>query len=693
MDEPLSIKKKILKVMKKPNFSPMGKKALFSRLQLDKSLLPLYSKVLDELLDTETIQLFKRQYSLAKKKTVKGILFAHPRGFGFVQPESGSITDKDVFIPKHSTLNGISEDIVEVEITSLHSPRGPEGKIISIIERKKQSLIGIITFEAKDYFEVFVPVLGPDKQVFLKKGKKTNAKKSDRVEMNVLSWGKEKKPTKCELMNNLGPLSDASIDIDIAAKEHDINNSFPAAVVNESKIFGKTVTPKDLKNRKDLTHLNCITIDPDTAKDFDDALSLEKDSKGNFLLGVHIADVSHYITPNGPLDKEAYNRGNSTYFPGKCIPMLPESLSNELCSLKPDVIRLTVSVLMKLDKNGTLIDYEIVRSYIKSRKRFTYKEAFSILEKNEKSPFSPLLNNLKNLCILLKKEKRKRGSIDFALPETVVFVDKKGVPTGMETIEYDITHQLVEEFMLKANEIVAKHLYKEGNPSIYRIHESPKEDGLEDFFYLANVLGFPLPKEPTREDLQNLFEKAKDTPYLAQLAIQYIRSMKLAFYSPDNIGHFGLSLEYYTHFTSPIRRYSDLIIHRLLFHEKIEDIAKIATNCSEKERKSMRAENSVILLKKLRLLGALKKQDPNKTYIAKITKILPFKIIFDLSDYSIEGSIHLSDIHSDFFEINKDGSLYGNRTGQSFSLGDLISVRLKQVNLIYLESSWIFIEK
>lgn len=437
--------------------------------------------------------------------------------------------------------------------------------------------------------------------------------------------------------------------------------------------------------------MECFTIDPDTAKDFDDALSLSKDRKGIYHLGVHIADAAHYVKTETALDKEALLRCNSTYFPGTCLPMLPEELSNELCSLKPDVDRLTISVMMDFDKKGTLIKHEIVRSFIHSKKRFTYGEAKEVLDGKKKSPHKKTLKLMVDLCHLLKAKRYERGSIDFSLSEMVIQVDDEGRPTGIKKVEYDITHQLVEEFMLKANEMVATELTMRGKSLLYRVHEAPSEENFKDFFAFAHVLGFKISPEPTIEELRDLFEKAKKTPFAAQLSIAFIRSMKLAQYSPENVGHYGLSLEYYCHFTSPIRRYSDLITQRLLFDEEQENInlERIAERCSEQERISFKAETSVKTLKKLRLLDDFFKNDPHREFTAIVTKIKPFGLHFELSDLMLEGFLHISELEDDYFNHDaKRNMLVGTRTGKVHCLGETLLVKLVSVDLILLESRW-----
>jgi ribonuclease R len=374
--------------------------------------------------------------------------------------------------------------------------------------------------------------------------------------------------------------------------------------------------------------------------------------------------------------------------------MLPESLSNELCSLKPGVKRLTQSMLAEFDPQGNLVRYEIARTVIKSRKRFTYKEALAVIEKKKKSPHEPLLQRMVELCYLLKQKRFERGSIDFAIAEDVIMVDEKGVPLRMERVEYDITHQMIEEFMLKANEIVASHLNSQGKMLIYRVHEQPTADSFKDFYAFARTLGFYLPAEPTYRDIQKLFQEAKNSPLLPQLSVSFIRSMRLASYSPDNIGHYGLALEHYAHFTSPIRRYTDLIIQRLLFDELPSDcdIDAVAQKCSEKERISFRAESSVVKLKKLRLAATYFNEDPDRVYTAIITRIKPFALFFEVPLFDLEASLHISKIGNDYFEFNPQRMTFrGTRTGKTFSTGQVVHVKLDAIDYILLQTEWSFV--
>lgn len=676
-------------------YQPMLQPELFDRLHVPPQLTDAYSKIITDLIQAGEIQVEKNKLSLKdeKEEVVSGLLRMHPKGFGFVIPDNTVEYPQDIFIPKHLTDNAVDGDHVEVVVnTESVSEKGPEGKIVSITKRARKHLAGTIRNVAVNGdVMAYVPLLGASKPVIVLAPEDIPLNVGDRVILDVKKWGTERESTICEFSHLLGNIEDPSCDVVAAVEEFDIRSAFPKPVVDQAKLYSKKVPAKELKNRVDISKEECFTIDPDTAKDFDDALTLTKDRKGNFKLGVHIADVAHYVTSESPLDKEAIQRSNSTYFPGTCVPMLPEELSNELCSLKPDVIRLTVSVLMDFDKQGTLVKHNVVRSYIKSKKRFTYFEAKNVLDGNVKSPHAKTLKHMVDLCHLLKKKRYERGSIDFSLPEIVIVINEKGEPTGLKRIEYDITHQLVEEFMLKANEIVAVELNRRGKGLIYRIHDIPQEENFEDFLQFARTLGFTVPLKPKSQDLQALFEEAKKTPYFQQLSVGFIRSMKLAQYSPNNVGHFGLGLEYYCHFTSPIRRYSDLIIQRLLFDEEPKDInlGQIAQHCSDQERVSFRAEMSVKTLKKLRLLYKYYRENPAREYNAVVTKIKPFGLFFELQDLMLEGFLHISELENDYFVFDeKRNLLFGRSSGKIHKLGEMIKVSLARIDLIQLESSW-----
>ena len=677
-------------------YTPLSRTALFKELKLNSKEQVLARALLDEMLEKKEISLegSKILYKTKKKDTslIQGLFRMNPRGFGFVIPENRKLCPEDVFIPKHLTNTAVDGDIVEVEVAAeMKKNKGPEGKVVCVTKRGRAHLAGIVRhIEPTGDIYLHSPFLGankPIKAISLEE----KLRIGDRVIVKVIDWGGQNKPILSEISHSLGHISDPSIDVKAAAEEFRLRSDFPPEVVLEAKRFGKTVSAKELKNRLNLTEIECFTIDPTTAKDFDDALSLSKDPEGHYHLGVHIADVAHYVQPGTLLDIEAETRSNSTYFPGSCLPMLPEELSNNLCSLKAGVIRLCVSVLMTFDAQGNLLQHEIKRTAIKSAKRFTYQEAKEVLDGKKKSKHLPALELMVELCHHLKKKRNERGSIDFALPEVVLEIDPQGNPTSYHIVEYDITHQLVEEYMLKANEITAKTLAAHGLPLIFRIHEEPNPESMEDFFALARSLGFFVPAKPGPKDLQKLFQQAKTTSFFQQLSIAFIRSMKLASYSPDNVGHFGLSLEEYCHFTSPIRRYPDLIIQRLLFGELPQgsNLAQIAESCSEKERISFKAEQTVKTLKKLRLLQTWFKENGEKEYSCLITKIKPFGLYFELPPIGIEGFLHVSELNEDYFTYEEaKNSLFGRKTHTRFCVGDSIEVKVDSVDLILLEVKW-----
>ena len=679
-----------------PTYEPISRSALFKELKLSTEELLLVKELLEQMLHSKEISLkgFKIHYAPPKKTSnlVKGILRMNPRGFGFIVPENREDHPEDIFIPKHLTSTAVDGDFVEAEsFPSSKKDKGPEGKVICILQRGRSHLAGLVKFiEPSGAIFLHSPFLGPGRQIKIAHSPE-NLNYGDRVIVQVVDWGGQNKPILAEITHRLGHISDPSLDVPAAIEEFSLRSDFPPEVINEVKTFGKTVSLKSCKGRLDLTETECFTIDPTTAKDFDDALSLSKTSEGNYLLGVHIADVSYYVKPGTALDLEAKSRCNSTYFPGSCVPMLPEQLSNNLCSLKPKVARLCVSVLMTLNAQGDLLHHEIHRTVIKSQHRFTYEDAKEVLDGKKKSKHLPTLQLMVELCLLLKKKRHERGSIDFALPEVVLDIDEGGNPTSYHIVEYDITQQLVEEYMLKANEITAKTLASQDLGLIFRVHEEPSSETMDDFFALARSLGFFVPANPEHKDIQNLFKQAKETTFLQQLSIAFIRSMKLASYSPENVGHFGLSLEDYCHFTSPIRRYPDLIIQRLLFNELPKDcnLEQIAELCSEKERISFKAEQTVKTLKKLRLLKRWNDEKPQNEFQCFITKIKPFGLHFELPPIGIEGFLHVSELNEDYFVYEEArNSLFGEKSHIRFCVGDPIQVKVRQVDLVMLEVKW-----
>ncbi len=692
-----NLKRSIIQFVEGKRYEPIGMTALFKRLKIPDSLLKQAKKAVDELVNEEKVEFRKKQLWLKTltAEYLRGSLRVHPRGFGFVIPNNRIDCPKDIFIPRHLMEGAVDGDEVEVDVfpESLASEKGPEGKVVYIVKRGRKHLAGIIhEIGESEIAYAYAPLLGSSKQVVVKTEKKQKLKVGDRIILHIQTWGKQNSPTIGEVCHHLGNISDASIDVKAAVEEFDLHDEFCPEAVAEATSYGTRVKISDIKNREDLRDLESFTIDPETARDFDDALSLHKDKKGHYHLGVHIADVAHYVKQNSALDQEAISRCNSTYFPGRCVPMLPEELSNNLCSLRAGVMRLTMSVLMTFDSTGHLLDSKIVRSVIKSQTRFTYEEAKKVIDGKKKSAHSASLKLMVELCLLLKKKRTERGSIDFALPDTMILVDKKGEPLGYTVSEYDISHQLVEEFMLKANEMVATHFAKKGLPILFRTHEEPSEENIADFCAFARNLGFTIPDLPAKQDLQTLFDQAKNSPFAYQLTVAFIRSMKLATYSPENIGHYGLALENYCHFTSPIRRYSDLVTQRMICEEQAseeDELGRIALKCSEQERISFKAEMSVKNLKKLRLLKKYFDEDPKRIYEGTISRVKPFGLLFEVPPIMVEGFLHISHLENDYFIYDEQRSLLvGKHTGKIHKAGETLRIQLVAIDLIMQETKW-----
>lgn len=673
----------------------MSAAELMDRLSLPPQHTERFQQVLNTLVSQGNVDLPNGKYIWKQNQAevVTGVLSVHPRGFGFLRAEDPTLYPEDIFIPKHLTMNAVDGDTVEVIVNhESYSDKGPEGKVVSILARGRTHIAGVVSqIETWGDIIAYVPLLGSSQRVVVHPHPDYKLKVGDRIVMEVVDWGSKDTDTLSRMSHYIGHISDPGCDIPAAIEEFELRSEFPRKVIQEAQSFGTRVSPKEIAQREDFRDLEIFTIDPDTARDFDDAVNLTKDKKGHYHLGVHIADVSHYVSTGSALDKEAKERCNSTYFPGFCLPMLPHELSSNLCSLKPNVNRLTASVLMEFDKNGDLVNYRIARSIIKSCKRFTYREAKKVLDGEVKSPHAKTLKLMVELCQLLKIKRYERGSIEFAMPELVVLVDENGISTGMDYVEYDVTHQLIEEFMLKTNEVVATHLTKIGKNLTYRVHDVPSEENMKDFAILARAFGYDLSEAPTPKELQKFFDEALKTPYGQYLATSYIKRMRLAVYSPENIGHYGLGLTHYCHFTSPIRRYVDLVVHRILFGQSDdrEILDMIALECSEQERVSSKAENNVTLLKKLRLLKSWQDKEPRRQYNAIVTRVKPFGIFFEVLDLMLESFLHVSELDNDYFYFEEANiQLKGRNTGQTYVSGEKILVMLKEVNFINLESQW-----
>ncbi|AAF73588.1 ribonuclease R [Chlamydia muridarum str. Nigg] len=631
---------------------------------------------------------------------VPGILFVHPKkGFGFVSPDQPDLYPFDIFVPASDLKGALDGDHVLVALP--FSQRGGEkrkGVIHKVLSRGKTVLVGtIISLISPTLAMVCVNAISPEVPLKAELLPKRTYKIGDRLLLKTPGWKENypsKEPPPLAMLEFMGNISNAKTDFPVIKAEFSITEEFPEAVVQEASQFLQKHVTQALHSRKDLRDLLCFTIDSASAKDFDDAVSLTYDHEGNYILGVHIADVSHYVTPNSALDQEAAKRCNSIYFPGKVIPMLPSALSDNLCSLKPNVDRLAVSVFMTFSKEGFLSDYRILRSVIRSKYRMTYDEVDEIIEKKLAHPISKTILEMAELSRIFSDIREQRGCTRLVLPSFTMSLDNLQEPVALVENKQTAAHKLIEEFMLKANEVIAYHISHQGITMPFRIHEPPNEENLLLFRETAKAMGFTITQTPTQEpDYQYLLqETSAGHPLEPILHSQFVRSMKTASYSTENKGHYGLCLDYYTHFTSPIRRYVDLIVHRLLFHPlSVEEghLEQIVRACSSQERVAAKAEGAFINIKKARFLKKFLDEQPATLYKAFIITVSPEGLSFVLPELCHEGFIPAAKLPKKYVIKTKLGL---EELPEHLLPGIPISVQLASVTLLTQAIEWTLIE-
>jgi ribonuclease R len=640
------------------------------------------------------------------KRELEGKLQTHQDGFGFVLSELPG--QPDIFISRYKMLDAMHGDRVLARIEGKNRRGKPEGKIIKILGRAHAQVVGkytekpgggwVVPNDRKMVHDLFIPALYELKP-----------ESGEMVVAEIISYPTFEKGPEGKIVKILGEAYTPLLDTSMVMEEFHLPADFPQQIKTESTAVPTEVTPEMIAGRRDLRREVTVTIDGEHAKDFDDAVSIARLPDGRFQLGVHIADVSAYVPWGSPLDKEAYERGTSVYFPDKVVPMFPELLSNGICSLNPHVDRLTYSVEMIFDREGNRIDYEIYESVINSQARMTYTEVWEIINSTGRSSLRKkeivdTIFTLKELALELKKKRSERGSIDFDLPEPQILIDISGEITSILKEERNLAHRIIEECMLAANEAVAEHMANLKLPFIFRIHENPSPEKINDFQFFVLNLGFSLkgfPKKVTPTSFQELLDQAKGRVEERLINHLMLRSMKQAVYSTENPGHFGLAAEYYTHFTSPIRRYPDLMVHRLIkeaqrkeftpkrisFYKKL--LPEIATHCSGRERVSVNAEREVVSLKKVRFMDNKIDQE----YEGHITGVTSFGLFIELNDIFIEGLVHISSLTDHYLYDAKRHSLMGARFRNVYRLGDTVRVKVEGVSLEKREVRFILLNE
>ncbi len=648
-----------------------------------------FMKVLNQLEEElVVIRNDKDEYYLpTQKNMVIGILSINKKGFGFVRLEDENL--EDIFISKESLKGAFDKDTVLAQIEEQQKGNRKEGKILRVIKRGKTRIVGELRQGNRDCY-VESTVLGLDKRIYIDKGHLHGATVGHVVAVEIKVY---KPLVKGTVVDIIGHKSDPGVDILSVVSDHGVDIAFPKEVYKQIDYIQDEVLEADLVGRLDLRKEVIVTIDGDDAKDLDDAISLTINENGNYYLGVHIADVSHYVSEDSPLDKEAVERGTSIYLVDRVIPMLPHKLSNGICSLNPHVDRLTMSCFMEIDKTGEVIDYKIDQSVIHSTERMTYNNVNKILAGDKEMTkqyqhVQDLFFLMQELASILQNKREQRGAIDFDVKEAKVLVNKKGKPTDVVLRERGISDRIIESFMLQANETVAKHFCLFDKPFIYRVHEHPKLSKLQQFTGIAKTMGYEI--EGSLEDiepmqLRKLIESSRDKEEHDVITTLLLRCMQKAAYDENCLGHYGLADEYYTHFTSPIRRYPDLLVHRLirtyLVQNKLDNetlnhfnevVPILAKKSSERERLAITIEREVEDMKKAEFM----EQYINKEFDGIISSVTSFGFFVELEN-TIEGLVHVLDLSDDFyFYDEKKLQFIGQRTGKHFGLSDKVRVRV-----------------
>jgi len=631
----------------------------------------------------------KDKYMLLEKSHLrKGVMRANKKGFGFVEVDN---MDDDIYV-SHDNMNGaIHDDVVLVEITSKMTLDRLEGRILKVIERKIQRYIGLINFDNKGVGHIKLDDSKIKLEIEIPKDKSLNAVDGHKVIVELGKKINNKGKYEGEVVEIIGHINDPGVDILSIVYKYNINVDFPDDVKSQVSEMAMEVREQELYGRRDLRDEMIFTIDGDDTKDIDDAISIKRLPNGHYELGVHIADVSYYVKEGSPLDNEAMERGTSVYLVDRVIPMLPHELSNGICSLNPNVDRLAMSCVMEFDNNGKQLNYEIFPSVIRSRIQMTYKKVNSVLEKNiipeGYEEYVDALRLMSEVAKILRKAKTKRGYIDFGVDEAKILVDENCVPTEIVLRDRGTGENMIEDFMIAANECVATHIYFMNLPFIYRVHEYPKEEKIRSFLGFVSSLGYQITgniKDVKPTTLQKILEQLEDKPEYKILSSLLLRSMQKAVYKPENLGHYGLASSCYTHFTSPIRRYPDTTVHRLLRTYLIEGkmdmstirkweekLVFISEHSSERERASVDCEREVEDMK----MAEYMEKHIGEEFEGMISSVTSFGMFVEL-DNLIEGLVPLREM-PDFFHFDEEHmTLTGERSHVKYTIGERVVVKV-----------------
>ena len=690
----------ILQLIRERVYHPASVRELMQTLRVHPDARPSFKRHLRSLVSSgDLVQIRGNRVGLPDKMDlVVGRLQSSPAGYGFVVPERRDADTGDIYIAAASLKEAMHGDRVVVRIERHRTGDRPEGRIIRILERGNARLVGrydigeaglgfVVPFDRRVLMDVNIP-----------RGEAGDARPGDMVTVELTHWPTPTRGPIGGIIEVLGDVNKPGVDTTIIIRKYGIPEGHDPDTIDEATRL-TLKGDRDFADRTDFRAIVTVTIDGEHARDFDDAVSIERLPDGHYWLGVHIADVAHYVPEGSRLDNEAYERATSVYFPERAVHMFPAELATGLCSLNPKVDRLVQSCLMEVDRNGQVVRCEFHDGIIRTTERMTYTDVNAILTDRDPVVMGryerllPTFELMRELFEVLNGRRRRRGSIDFDLPESEVVLDPAGLVEAIIAAERNVAHRLIEEFMLLANETVAEYLEQRGIPAIYRIHEEPDLLKVEQFEEFISGFGYSLaaPANVVRpRHFQRLLDRIHDTPEEKPIAFLMLRTMQKARYAAENLGHFGLAATCYTHFTSPIRRYPDLIVHRLLRAARrseltndrtadLEDeLPEVARHCSEMERRAEDAERELVQWKKVRFM-ADKIGDEFSGYI---TGVAPFGLFVELAEHFVEGLVHVSSMANDYYRfLEQTHTLRGENTGKTYRLGDKVEVQVARVDL------------
>ena len=677
-------------------YVPMKLKELAMLLQVPKEARGELKAVLDSLEEEGKVHVTQKgKYVKGEARRLTGIFQAHMKGFGFVTIEGES---EDIYIAEEDIGGAMQGDEVEITITRAPQGKRKEGKILKIVKRGTQRLVGY--YQARKNFGFVVPDNARYLQdIFVPAERSKGAVTGSKVVVELTSYGSDKKKPEGKVVEILGHVNDPGVDILSIVKGYDLPLEFPEKVLNQAERVATPVSGADMAGRKDVRSWQTVTIDGEDAKDLDDAITLTKE-KDHYILGVHIADVTNYVQENSALDREALKRGTSVYLADRVIPMLPHVLSNGMCSLNAGEDRLALSCIMTIDSKGNVIDHEIAETVVRVDERMSYTSVKKILEDKDEAEcvryekLIPMFEEMAELSAILREKRHKRGAIDFDFPEAKMILDEQGVPQEIKAYERNVATKMIEDFMLLANETVAEDYFWQEIPFVYRVHEAPDEEKMRKLLTFIQNFGYsihaPKGQEIRPKEVQKLLDRIEGTQEEAMISRLTLRSMKQARYTPENEGHFGLATKYYTHFTSPIRRYPDLQSHRIIkenlrgrmnenrrmHYEQI--LPEVTTQASSLERRADEAERETVKLKKVQYM----KQFMGEEFEGVISGITKWGVYVELPN-TVEGLVHVVNMKDDHYDYDEQRyMMIGEHTRKTFTLGQKVWVRVIGCDII-----------